>query len=62
MHSSTICSTIGDDKNFTVAIFPCLNDNYGFLLHSEGTGETAAIDTPEVTAYNSVLERYGWTL
>jgi len=30
-----------------VALFPCLSDNYGFLLHDPKTGETAAIDTPD---------------
>ena len=31
-----------------VHMFPCLQDNYGFLLHDEETGVTAAVDTPEV--------------
>ncbi len=25
--------------------FPCLNDNYGYLVHEAYSGETAAIDT-----------------
>ncbi len=27
--------------------FPCLSDNYGFLIHDPATGATAAIDTPD---------------
>lgn len=27
--------------------FPCLSDNYGFLVHDPATGATAAIDTPD---------------
>lgn len=42
--------------------FPCLNDNYGFLLHSEATGETAAIDTPEVAPILRELDDKGWRL
>ncbi|MET0178881.1 MAG: hydroxyacylglutathione hydrolase [Novosphingobium sp.] len=31
--------------------FPCLSDNYGFLLHDPVSGETACIDTPDADAY-----------
>ena len=27
--------------------FPCLDDNYGFLIHDSESGATAAIDTPD---------------
>jgi len=27
--------------------FPCLEDNYGFLVHDSASGATAAIDTPD---------------
>ena len=27
--------------------FPCLSDNYGFLIHDTESGATAAIDTPD---------------
>jgi len=30
--------------------FPCLDDNYGYLVHAPGTGETATIDTPDADA------------
>lgn len=32
-----------------IDIFPCLSDNYGFLLIDETTGQTAAVDTPEAS-------------
>lgn len=47
---------------FQVHQFPCLSDNYGFLLHDGATGETVAIDTPEVDAINRELEAKGWAL
>lgn len=42
--------------------FPCLSDNYGYLLHDPETGSTAAIDTPEVAPILKALEEKGWTL
>ncbi|KAL1498720.1 hypothetical protein AB1Y20_014030 [Prymnesium parvum] len=42
--------------------FPCLRDNYGYLLHDVATGATAAIDTPEVAPILSALSRRGWRL
>jgi hydroxyacylglutathione hydrolase len=42
--------------------FPCLNDNYGYLVHEPGSGATAAIDTPEVKPILAALEEKGWTL
>mmetsp|Transcript_3238 Transcript_3238/g.6551 ORF Transcript_3238/g.6551 Transcript_3238/m.6551 type:complete len:323 (+) Transcript_3238:28-996(+) len=47
---------------FEVAQFPCLGDNYGYLIHDPKTGQTAAFDTPCATAYKKELERRGWTL
>jgi len=38
-----------------IALFPCLSDNYGFLIHDPESGETAAIDTPEKAAYPVLL-------
>ena len=35
---------------------PCLNDNYGFLLHDLESGATANIDTPEAEAINAALQ------
>jgi hydroxyacylglutathione hydrolase len=42
--------------------FPCLSDNYGFLVHDSESGETACIDTPETAPILAALEKTGWTL
>ena len=42
--------------------FPCLNDNYGFLIHEPVAGVTATIDTPEVAPINAALAEKGWRL
>ena len=42
--------------------FPCLQDNYGFLIHDSATGATATIDTPEVAPINRALADKGWQL
>jgi hydroxyacylglutathione hydrolase len=45
-----------------VHMFPCLKDNYGFLLHVPASGVTAAIDTPEVEPIMRALDEKAWTL
>lgn len=45
-----------------VAQFPCLSDNYGYLIHDPKTGQTAAVDTPCATTYKRELSNRGWTL
>ena len=42
--------------------FPCLSDNYGFLLHDPASGQTAAIDTPDAKVYLAEAEKKGWTI
>jgi hydroxyacylglutathione hydrolase len=42
--------------------FPCLSDNYGYLIHDPEANVTATIDTPEVAAINAALKETGWTL
>ncbi len=42
--------------------FPALGDNYGYLLHDEATGATAAVDTPEAGAVERALADKGWSL
>lgn len=42
--------------------FPCLSDNYGFLIHDDASGVTASIDTPEVDPILRALEEKGWQL
>lgn len=45
-----------------IRLFPCLNDNFGYLVHDPATGATAAIDAPEATPISATLQREGWTL
>lgn len=42
--------------------FPCLTDNYGYLIRDRTTGAVAAIDTPDAGAINAALEAAGWRL
>ncbi len=46
----------------TVHQFPCLSDNYGFLVRDEATGKVATIDTPDADAILAELETLGWSL
>jgi len=48
--------------NLEIALFPCLSDNYGLLIHDRESGETAAIDTPEVSKIEKACTERGWTL
>ena len=43
-------------------MFPCLSDNYGFLIHDAEHSMTAAIDTPEVSPILDALKKKGWSL
>jgi hydroxyacylglutathione hydrolase len=45
-----------------IAQIPCLQDNYGFLIHDLASGKTAAIDTPDADAINKVLIEQNWSL
>jgi hydroxyacylglutathione hydrolase len=45
-----------------VDVFPARSDNYGYLLHDEASGYTAALDAPEAKAIKDALERRGWAL
>ena len=42
--------------------FPCLSDNYGFLIRDQATGQAACIDTPDADAILRELKTLGWTL
>ena len=48
--------------SLTVHQFPCLSDNYGFLVRDDATGQTATIDTPDAEAILAQLDQLGWTL
>jgi hydroxyacylglutathione hydrolase len=41
---------------------PCLQDNYGYLIHDPASGLTASIDTPDAAAIGGALSERGWTL
>jgi hydroxyacylglutathione hydrolase len=42
--------------------FPCLADNYGFLVRDEASGLAACIDTPDADAILRALDQAGWRL
>ncbi len=46
----------------TVRQFPCLSDNYGFIIRDQASGRTACIDTPDPGAILAALEKEGWGL
>ncbi|WP_174299276.1 hydroxyacylglutathione hydrolase [Caulobacter sp. S45] len=45
-----------------VRLFPCLSDNYGYLVRDTATGDTAAVDTPDGQAVLGELQASGWCL
>jgi len=58
--TTTTCA--GTNSNLIVAQFKCLDDNYGYLIHDEKSGETAAVDTPCATTYQAELQKRNWKL
>jgi hydroxyacylglutathione hydrolase len=46
----------------SVRQFPCLSDNYGFLIRDEASGLVACVDTPDAEAIERELAASGWTL
>ena len=48
--------------SITVHQFPCLSDNYGFLVRDDATGLAACIDTPDAAAILRELAGLGWKL
>ena len=42
--------------------FPCLQDNYGYIVRDPVTGATATIDTPSASAIEKALGQKGWPL
>ena len=49
-------------SDLQIRMFPCLQDNYAYLLHDAAARVTAAIDTPDAHAILAELERNGWQL
>ncbi len=45
-----------------VDVFSARSDNFGYLVHDEATGRTAAIDAPEAGPIRNALLHRGWTL
>jgi hydroxyacylglutathione hydrolase len=45
-----------------IHMFPCLSDNYGYLIHDAENDLTAAIDTPSAAAIQAALRAKGWRL
>jgi hydroxyacylglutathione hydrolase len=42
--------------------FPCLSDNYGYLVHDRASGETVCIDTPDAERYLAEAATRGWRI
>lgn len=42
--------------------FPCLDDNYGVLIHDPESGQTASVDAPEAEPVRRALAEKGWRL
>lgn len=42
--------------------FPCLSDNYGYLIRCSKTGACAAIDTPDPAVIEAEAAKAGWDL
>ncbi len=49
-------------SDLIIHMFPCLADNYGYLLHCADTGATAAVDTPDAREIEAQLDSNGWRL
>lgn len=49
-------------QNLEIALFPCLSDNYGLLIHDPVSGRTANIDTPDASEITKQAKARGWTL
>lgn len=45
-----------------IHMFPCLSDNYGYLIHDAEHDLTATIDTPSADAIRAALADKGWRL
>lgn len=45
-----------------IHLFPCLDDNYGVLIHDRAGGATASIDAPDADDVRAALAEKGWQL
>ncbi len=48
--------------SLAVRQFPCLADNYGFLVRDEASGAVACVDTPDADAVLAQMSAAGWGL
>ncbi|MCL6251818.1 hydroxyacylglutathione hydrolase [Altererythrobacter sp. KTW20L] len=48
--------------SLSVHQFPCLSDNYGYLLHDTDSHETVCIDTPDAKACMLEADMKGWRI
>jgi hydroxyacylglutathione hydrolase len=49
-------------SELAIHMFPCLTDNYGYLLHDAESGATAAVDTPDADEIQTQLKVKNWQL
>jgi hydroxyacylglutathione hydrolase len=49
-------------SELAIHMFPCLEDNYGYLLHDAESNTTAAVDTPDADEIEAQLAAKGWRL
>ncbi len=49
-------------QELVVHTFPCLSDNYGFLIHDPVSKETVCVDTPDAQAIDKQLKDKNWQL
>lgn len=49
-------------SDLVIRQFPCLSDNYGFLVHDPDSGETVTIDTPDADRILAEAEEAGWRI
>ncbi len=49
-------------QDLEIHVFPCLTDNYAFLIHDPISKQTAAIDTPDAKVIDNELTKRDWNL
>lgn len=53
---------VHDAPPLRIRQFPCLTDNYGFLIHDPVSGETVCVDTPDAEAALANAANAGWRI
>jgi len=57
-----ITSVSTQQPDAEIVLFPCLNDNYGYLIHDKASGQTAVVDTPDADEIIRQLQARDWQL